>query len=41
LPLLIQYVKGDDQGKFHLLPRLRCIGDFLDDGRLSATSSAT
>jgi hypothetical protein len=29
LPLLLHHVQANDQGKFHLLPSLRCLGDFL------------
>jgi phosphoglycerol transferase MdoB-like AlkP superfamily enzyme len=29
LPLLLHHVQANDQGKFHLTPNLRCLGDFL------------
>lgn len=30
MPLLLQHVTAGDQGKFHLSPRHKCLGDFLN-----------
>jgi hypothetical protein len=29
MPLLLHHVQANDQGKFHLLPSLRCLGDYF------------
>jgi hypothetical protein len=29
MPLLLHHVRAGDQGKFHLLPNIKCLGDFL------------